>query len=273
MDVRRMDAGMQPKRRRKDRSKPNPPDNLAAGKEDARAFADSLPTMPGLVLEERDDALEIQSPHNDKTLWELQLVQAFGTRSRALLNVFLMQLGRLCPKDWDEDRREWRTDETQWNALLALVADWRPENSAQAALAAQMAATHLMTMKLSEQALNRGHMVMPLDAALASKLTRTFAIQCETMLALKGQSRTTKQSIHITKETHQHVHQHIHEGGGGENGDRPHQARTATASECPALPSQVQIDRQPLPSPRGEGQEGLSQARRGETFRRSEGQG
>lgn len=273
LDLRKLhiDGGI--KRSRKDRKKPDPPANLKAGEAEARAFADTLALMPGVIVEDRSDHWEMMAPHNDEELWLLQLVQAFGTRSISLIRTFLQQLARLCPQDWDKDRQAWKSNETQWNALLALVADWKPENSAQAALAAQMAATHLMTMKLSEQALNRGHMVMPLDAALASKLTRTFAIQCETMLALKGRSRTTEQSIHITKETHQHVHQHIHEGGGGENGNQPHQARTATASECPALPSQVQIDGQPLPSPCGKGQEGLSQARRGETFRRSEGQG
>ena len=106
--------------------------------------------------------------------------------------------------------------------LLALVADNQPENSTQAALAAQMAATHWMIMRLSAQALNRGYSVNGGGAALASKLSRTFAMQCETMQALKGKTRTAKQSIHVTKETHQHVHYHDERGGQDRNGNQSH---------------------------------------------------
>ena len=133
-----VDGGI--KRGRKDRKKPDPPENLKAGEAEARAFADTLPLMPGVIVEDRGDRWEAMAPHNDEELWLLQLVQAFGTRSTALLKTFLHQLARLCPEDWDKDRQAWKVSETRWNAILALVADWKPENSAQAALAAQMAA-------------------------------------------------------------------------------------------------------------------------------------
>lgn len=260
LNLRRMDAGAPPKRSRKDRKKPEPPDNLKAGKAAARAFADTLPVMPGVVCEERGDEMQLQSPHNDETLWGLQLVQAFGTRSWALLDTFLVQLSKLCPQVWDADRRIWKVDETEWNALLALVADHQPENSAQAALAAQMAATHMMVMRLSEQTLNRGGSIYHGDAALASKLARTFAIQCEAMQALKGKSRTANQSIHVHKETHQHVHHH---GGGGDFGRQSHgpaeSSRTIEASEAvwseeprrDALPSPSRAGERAVPVPRG----------------------
>jgi hypothetical protein len=262
IDPRCMDAAKPRKRKRKDRSLPDPPENLKAGKEAARAFADTLPLMAGVMEEARPDGRpKLVAPHNDYELWELQLVQAFGTRSRALLGTFLEQLWKLCPQAWDADSRAWKVDETEWNALVALVADHRPENSAQAALAAQMAATHMMMMRLSAQALNRGHMVLERDAALASKLARTFAMQCETMQALKGKSRTTKQSIHVTKETHQHVH-YYDQGRGVENGGQSHgpaeSGRTIEASETVrsegsirrALPSASREGERAVPVPR-----------------------
>jgi len=253
IDPRRMDAAKSRKRRRKDRTLPDPPENLKAGKAAARAFADTLPLMPGLMEEARPDGRpKLVAPHNDHELWELQLVQAFGTRSRALLGTFLEQLWKLCPQVWDADFRQWKVDETEWNALVALVADHQPENSAQAALAAQMAATHMLMMRLSAQALNRGHSIYEADAALASKLARTFAIQCEAMQALKGKSRTANQSIHVHKETHQHVHHH---GGGGNFGRQSHgpaeSGRTIEASE--AVWSEGPV-RQSLPGPSREGQ-------------------
>lgn len=258
LNLRRIDAGTPPKRNRRDRKKPDPPENLTAGKTAARDFADTLPLMPGVVTEARGrgeaGTWQVQSPHNDEELWTLQLVQAFGTRSRALLESFLVQLAKLCPEAWDERLRQWKVDETEWNALLALVADHQPENSSQAALAAQMAATHMMMMRLSAQALNRGHSIYQADAALASKLARTFAMQCEAMQSLKGKSRTAKQSIHVHKETHHHVHQHD-AGGGPENGGRTHDpaesGRTIEASEAVWSESPI---RQALPSASREGQ-------------------
>lgn len=276
LNLRRIDAGTPLKRSRKDRKKPDPPANLKTGKAAARAFADTLPVQAGVVTEARGHGAtttwQVQSPHNDEELWTLQLVQAFGTRSRALLEAFLVQLAKLCPEAWDADTREWKVDETEWNALLALVADHQPENSMQAALAAQMAATHMMIMRLSAQALNKGYMVLERDAALASKLARTFTMQCETMQALKGKSRTANQSIHVHKETHQHVHHH---GGGADFGTQSHgpaesgrtiEAGEAVWSEEPcgqSLPSPCREGQGAVPLPRGKGGRTTGRAQRG----------
>jgi hypothetical protein len=251
-----MDAAKPRKRRRKDRTLPDPPENLKAGKAAARAFADTLPLMPGVMEEARSDGRpKLVAPHNDHELWELQLVQAFGTRSRALLGTFVEQLWKLCPEAWDEDLRGWKVDESEWNALVALVADHQPENSAQAALAAQMAAVHMMMLRLSAQALNKGHSIYEADAALASKLARTFTMQCQAMQALKGKSRTANQSIHVHKETHQHVHHH---GGGGEFGGRPHDpTRTARTIEAGEAVWSAEPRGQSLLSPGGEGQDAV----------------
>ncbi len=266
LNLRRMDAGSPPKRSRKDRKKPEPPDNLKAGKAAARAFADTLPILPSVVCEERGEEMQLQSPHNDETLWGLQLVQAFGTRSYALLDTFLVQLSKLCPQVWDADRRIWKVDETEWNALLALVADHQPENSAQAALAAQMAATHMMVMRLSAQAL-RGSSIYEADAALASKLARTFAIQCDAMQALKGKSRVAHQSIHVTKE--QHVHYHDNRGG-ARSEPQSHESR-AGVQPCEAVWSE-EPGRQSLPSPSraGEGTVPLPRSKSGRASGRAQ---
>lgn len=262
-----MDALQRPKRRRKDRAKPDPCNGSLENKDAIKKRLMSLPTSPGVMAESTKDwGWRIAAPHSDSLLWEMQIHEAFGTRSSALAETFLQQLMKLCPEDFDEDCQQWRTNETEWNAILALVADQQPENSMQAAMAAQMAATHLMQIRLSAQALNRGGMVMEADAALASKLARTFAIQCETMMALQGKVRTSKQSIKVTKETHQHVHYHKHDGGeGAENDaqpDGPRDERTQTIEGCASLPRQSERNGKALPSPSDKGQAGLSQARR-----------
>lgn len=260
IDPRRVDAARPRKRRRKDRTRPEPPDALKAGRAAARAFVDTLPIGPGVLSEARPDYLDLRSPHNDDALWTLQLVQAFGTRSTALIDTFLIQLSRLCPDVWDEDSGAWKMDETEWNALLALVSDHQPENSLQAALAAQMAATHMMMMRLSAQALNRGSSIYHGDAALASKVARTFTMQCDAMQALKGKSRVARQSIHVTKEEHQHVHYHDNRGGGHSepqsHGPAPAEPSETVWSDQPrgqSLPSASRTVQDALPVPRGKG--------------------
>ena len=93
-------------------------------------------------------------------------------------------------------------------AAVQVVRSVRPRNEAQACLAAQMVAVHLMQMKLSAQALNRGH-PEPRSCAIAGKLARTYAIQLETMAKLKGKG--TRQRITVRKtSTHEHKHIHLH---------------------------------------------------------------
>lgn len=264
VDLRRMDAATSPKRRRKhaDRKKPDPPANLTANKAAARAFADGLPVIPGVIVEARPGVDELQAPHNDEALWGLQLVQAFGTRSWALLDTFLRQLAKLCPQSWDADARVWKIDETEWNSLVALVADHQPENSSQAALAAQMAATHMMMMRLSAQALNGGGSIYEADAALASKLARTFTMQCEAMMALKGKSRVAHQSIHVTKEQHVHYHD---ERGVGNSGLQSHEHAAATGVSEAMWGEEPGGEPLPGPSRTGQGTVSLPRGKSGRT--------
>ncbi|MEM1051160.1 MAG: hypothetical protein AAGI28_03615 [Pseudomonadota bacterium] len=92
--LRQMEGAKPRKRTSKDRSKPNPPENFAAGRGVAREFADGLSLMPGLVTEERNGTWQVQAPHNDDDLWILQLVQTFGTRSTAMTQTFSVLCSR-----------------------------------------------------------------------------------------------------------------------------------------------------------------------------------
>lgn len=219
-------------RRRKKRNRPDPnPINKEAEPDTLRALQ-SLPVPPGVMFEpEGERGYLLTSPHNDLDLWEKQIAAAFGTRSTSVCRVFMGELKKLCRKDWDEAAGRWKRDETELNAALSMVNDWQPENTAQAALAAQMVAVHWMVMRLSAQALNNGHMVIETDANLAGKLSRTFAQLCETMQGLKGKSRTAKQSITVKRESHHHQHIHVHrDGGGEENGGQVHEPRGEAAA-------------------------------------------
>lgn len=229
-------------RRRKRRDLPEPTDSLKADKPKVRGRLERMPLSPGLILEPRKDGEDgwvDAPPHSDRELWDLQLHAAFGTRSRALVKSFVAQLKHLCRQDWDEDLQCWKWNETDLNAALALVSDIQPRNAVEAALAAQMVAVHVLQMNLAHSAFNSGGMVMEKDAALASKLARTFTMQVESLRAMRGGKKPTiRQVIKVTRETHYHQHKHLHDHRGvGENDGQPHDTRTTTIERSPEVPS------------------------------------
>ncbi len=171
------------------------------------------------------------SPHNDDGLWTLQLAEAFGTRSRAVLATFMNQLEALCGRNvWDDEAKQWRIDENQFSAALALVNSVKPRNEMEAALAAQMVAIHLLTMKVTARALKYDHDTR--TAAAAGKLARTFTLQLEALQSLRGRKRTAHQSIKVRKELHQHVH--YHRGDAGSDG-QAHEPRAGATAQRAAL--------------------------------------
>ena len=273
IDPRKLHVNAPRKRRRKKRGKPAPPANIKAAEAEIVARLEQMPLNPGVMLEPNGEGWRATAPHNDEELWTAQMAAAFGTRSISLVQSFAEQLKALCPNDYDFDLGRWKTDEREWNALLAMVADHQPENAAQAALAAQMASVHLMQIRLSKDALNNGGMVMEKSAALASKLARTYAMQCEVMLSLKGKKRTAKQSISVTRESHHHQHIHVHRDGGAEENDaQPQEPRAAAIEGRASLSGPRKINGEVVPFSRCSGEEGLPEARRGES-RSAKGQG
>src|SRR3546814_20088714 len=75
------------------------------------------------------DKEEWTTPHSDPALWTLQLADAFGTRSSAVISLFMSQLESLCGRGiWDEAAHQWRMQESEMSAILALVNAFRPKN-------------------------------------------------------------------------------------------------------------------------------------------------
>jgi hypothetical protein len=199
------------------------------------------------------------APHNDDDLWMLQLADAFGTRSTAVIATFMAQIEKLCGfSHWDEEARQWRLDENEYSAALAIVNSVKPRNELEACHAAQMVAIHLLTMKVSARALKHDYDTR--TAAAAAKLARTFTAQMEALQKLRGKRPTTRQTIKVSKELHQHVHYHDHRGE-GENDGQPHARKTTVVDQRAALPSQEQGG-EPVPLPGGERQGAVSDARR-----------
>lgn len=81
------------KRRRKARNRPEPAPELRKWETAAEGRMFKRPYPPNAMLEPAEfDEEHWSSPHSDIDLWVLQLADAFGTRSHAVLAMFMGQL-------------------------------------------------------------------------------------------------------------------------------------------------------------------------------------
>ncbi len=176
-----------------------------------KAQARSLQRKHGPVMTVDPETTALTSPFSEaEEEWRWMVIDTFGTRSHQVANVFLQHLSVLCASAWNDAAKCWVPDEDELTAVLHIVAAHRPKNEAQAALAAQIAATHMITMKVAKHAYSH-----PYDSRTVSsyaKLAKTAASQVETMSGLKGKRRTTRQQINVVHEKHIHQHQHVHAG-------------------------------------------------------------
>lgn len=260
IDPAKLDAASKPRRKRRKRNRPEPAAELREWEQAAERRAFARPYPPGVMLEAAGmDEEHWTPPHSDSDLWSLQLADAFGTRSQAVIATFMGQLEALCgPSHWDDEAKQWRLDEHQFSAALAIVNSVKPRNEMEAALAAQMVAIHLLTMKAAAWALKYDGDTR--TAATAAKLARAFTDQMAALKAHRQRGRTAKQSITVRKELHQHIH--YHRGEGESDGQRqPHERGADPADERPALPS-PEPGGEPLSLPGHEGQEALQASRR-----------
>ena len=267
VDPARLDIAAKPKRKRKARNRPEPAPELEASAKAAEARAHARPYPPGIILEPAGfDNEHWTAPHSDEGLWALQLADAFGTRSRAVISTFMAQLAALCREShWDDEARQWRLDENEYSAALAMVNSIKPKNEMEAALAAQMVAIHLLQMKVAARAIKYEYETQ--TVAAAGKLARTFTMQLESLQRLRGKQKTTRQSISVKKELHQHVHYHR---GANESEGQPQATPAEQPEELRALPSPDEA-RSPMPITSRKRKARVPDARRSKAERSTEG--
>lgn len=200
---------------------PQVPANLRSEVDEARERLKDRPASPGAkVYVRKDGGHFIDAPHRDLEAWEVQICDAFGTRSHSAMWVFLGQISNLCQnrgRRSDDGDYHWVPDEYELNFIIATIQAERPETPMQASMLAQMIANHMMQMRIAGDILGRsGDYVPPDRAATFAKLTNAFANQAEVYLKMRG--RAPKQSVAVTyrKETHvYHYARSAHAPGGG----------------------------------------------------------
>ena len=139
------------------------------------------------------------SPGPKDEVWLRQLQAAFGTVSDAFVEMSLHQLvyaARLTGGG---------PSEMAINGAIAMIAAANPANEIEAALAVQMAATHMVAMAVMARigGAGGGPQRLPGLASATAKLLRAYCTQIETFRRLRGGG---EQNIRVE-------HVHVHDGG------------------------------------------------------------
>jgi hypothetical protein len=208
--------------------------------DEAIAALDRRESAPRVLIRRTEDNWQFECPYapEDEERWFALLFQAFGTRHGGVFNAFFDAFVRLCgDRCWDEERHVWMPDEDEFSTMLALVASHKPENEAQAAHAVQLAAVHLVSMKLGEQAL-KGYWDVR-TAATFAKLVRVYGDGIERMARLQGkiQPRTVNQTIKVVYVDSRDQRSVQIKGGTAPVGGQPHGTDGSEAISCSSLPS------------------------------------
>jgi hypothetical protein len=145
------------------------------------------------------NVVSFASPGSANEVWRKELKLALGTVSDAFVDMTLHQLERAArmPDDGASD--------LAINGALAIISAYAPRDEAQAALAVQVACTHMVVMVIMGR-IGGGHggdRRLPGLASAAAKLLRAHCTQADTYRRQRGGG---DQNIRVE-------HVHVHEAG------------------------------------------------------------
>jgi len=139
------------------------------------------------------------SPGPTEPVWGKQLKTSFGTVSDAFVDMALHHLERAARMPGGG------ASDMAINGAIAMIAARAPSDEIEAALALQMACTHMAAMAVMSRigGAGGGPQRLPGLASASAKLLRAFCTQIETYRRLRGGG---DQNIRVE-------HVHVHEGG------------------------------------------------------------
>ncbi len=226
-------------------------DEQRAIDEAVKRVADRAPRFAMRLRQKADNAIEILGgEHSDHQGWLTRLEDAFGTRGQAFAITSLNRLMMMCQ---DKDGK---IDNVKLNGLMAFIEGTKPQNELQAALATQMAQTHLAAQQLLSRAVSVTE-IPQFDSANngANKLLRTFAMQAETLAKLQRGGEQIVKVVHVHAGARA-VIGNVNTGASGagegvthENRNQPHTKGELPAPSAQPMPKMRSEDaeRQPVP--------------------------
>lgn len=177
----------------------------------ARFQAKAAATPPGISITKNESGgLQIDTDSPDLKDGMIALMDALGTHDVAFFTGYLSQIVSATTKGQTPDP-------SASNAALAFIRGIQPRDEVEAALAAQMAATHNAVMTFARR-LNHVDTIPQQDSAsnAFNKLTRSYCAQME---ALKKYRSTGEQKVTVThvsvSDGGQAIVGNVTTGGGG----------------------------------------------------------
>ena len=147
---------------------------------------------PRIEVESSGGVAHTSVAHPDQVVGHLMLMQSLGTTNTDFLTGLLGQLGNAgsIGKEISQDKL---------NFMLSMVQGIQPRDQVEAMLAAQMAATHNLTMNFARK-LNHVQTIQQQDSAerAFNKLGRTFAAQVDALKRYRSSGDQTMRVEHVT---------------------------------------------------------------------------
>lgn len=217
------------------------------------------------------EAGEVIESKGNSTLFYLRMAEMMGSRSPSLVNQRISELAVYAGKANAPDTGK------AISAMLAFVKGVDAKDTAQSALAVQMAATHDAAMYALGQMRGTVHVEQAkMFGTLGAKLLNAYTRQAEVLTKMQRGGEQVVRHVHVDNRGGQAIiAENVHTGGQGvnaKNGERPDEAgATDILGLCAPMPG-AQPFGQPVSVSSGEGQEALPHARRGRRIRRAQGQ-
>lgn len=182
----------------------------------AREKFEQMPVRPEMELsmKEGGTVAALDAIHSDGSGHAAMLHEAVGSSSNGWLNLVMVDLLKLAKSRGQEEI----TPESA-SAAMAFMAAVQPENEVEAALGAQMFATHQIAMEMASRCRHTTDRVATMEYGnLATKMMRTFSGQVEALSKIRRGGEQVVRHVHVYEGGQAVVADQFHHYGANGNG-------------------------------------------------------
>ena len=232
--------------------KPFPTDGQLNAIAEAKSRVAARRAPPTIAWQQKKpNELTPGSTHSDAVGAITHLLDALGTSSLDFASSAIGSLECMTRSRLPQTEK----DSLPINAALALIDAIRPQNELEAALAMQMAGTHVLACELLGRTKHADLVAhIQLYGGLAVKLQRTFAGQVDALTRLRRGGEQVVRHIHVDNRGGQAVVADVVNVGGGKNEkgcEQSYGPNTPTPCGSPMLSQNTSGNGLPIPSDAG----------------------
>lgn len=152
-------------------------------------------TAPALKVVKSDGGPRIVPDHSNLDVGLMLLVEALGCADQEFLMGLLSQLVDVCSRDG-------KIDELALNFMISVIKGVKPKDQVESMLAAQMAATQMLSMRFARRLLqSRSLPEQDSDERAFNKLARTYTSQVQVLKLNRssGEQTVTVQNVSVSE--------------------------------------------------------------------------